>query len=60
MGHNIIIRFLFVITLIAGTFNIGYGEDKNPLLKETEHKFDRLGLGLKGNVFSIVTKYVKH
>ncbi len=60
MGNNTIIRFLFVITLIIGTFNLGYGKDEHPLLKETEHKFDRLGLDLKGDVFSVVTKKVKH
>lgn len=60
MGNNTIIRFLFVITLIIGTFNLGYGEDEHPLLKETEHKFDRLGLDLKGDVFSVVTKKVNH
>lgn len=60
MGNNTIIRFLFVITLIIGTYNLGYGEDEHPLLKETEHKFDRLGLDLKGNVFSVVTKKVNH
>lgn len=60
MGNNTIIRFLFVITLIIGTFNLGYGEDEHPFLKETEHKFDRLGLDLKGDVFYVVTKEVKH
>lgn len=60
MGGNTIIRFLFVITMIIGTFNLGYGEDEHPLLKETEHKFDRLGLDLKGDVFSVVTKKVNH
>lgn len=60
MGNNTIIKLLFVITLIIGTFNMGYGEDEHPLLKETEHKFDRLGLDLKGDVFSVVTKKVNH
>lgn len=60
MGNNTIIRSLFVITLIIGTINLGYSEDEHPLLKETEHKFDRLGLDLKGDVFSVVTKKVNH
>lgn len=49
-----------MITLIIVTFNLGYGKDEHPLLKETEHKFDRLGRDLKGDVFSVVTKTVKH
>lgn len=60
MNNSTMIRYILLLILLLEIDVTVYGETKRPLLYETKHKFDHKGQNLKGNVFSVVTKKVKH